>query len=298
MATACGGLAAADPAAPGMPLRDLSQWAADALGYFASTAQCGEIAGVVARDAARTDADGTVFSSPLQLIDPPCPAGTVVSFWAHYDDDLIFANPALQQAFDNGQCLRTLFFTGSDAGAGNSAVRRESRDGHPCGLRCGARRIGPMARPDGSAAQRRSPSPSLSPKATAGSRSCSCGWPTVDVNGTGYQHTGWESLNELITGDLPVLHTLDTDAEVTLDAAEQHGGRSRRGLSRDQVLALASGFRRRRERRPSGSPVGRSDRRRAGRRRAHRSEHRAVRDGLSDRETPAPTSTATRSRAR
>ena len=55
MATACGGLAAADPAAPGMPLRDVSQWAADALGYFASTAQCGEIAGVVARDAARTD---------------------------------------------------------------------------------------------------------------------------------------------------------------------------------------------------------------------------------------------------
>lgn len=38
---------------------------------------------------------------------PPCAAGTVVSFWAHYDDDLIFANPALQEAFDNGQCLRT-----------------------------------------------------------------------------------------------------------------------------------------------------------------------------------------------
>ena len=39
MATACGGLAAADPATPGMLLQDLSQWAADALGYFASTAQ-------------------------------------------------------------------------------------------------------------------------------------------------------------------------------------------------------------------------------------------------------------------
>jgi hypothetical protein len=56
----------------------------------------------------------------------------------------------------------------------------------------------------------------------------------VDVNGGGYQRTGWESLNELIVGDLPVLHTIDTDVEVTLEQLQQHGGRGRRRLPRDQ----------------------------------------------------------------
>ncbi len=41
-----------------------------------------------------------------------------MSVWAHYDDDLIFSSPTLQHAFDAGDCIRTLFLTGSDAGRG------------------------------------------------------------------------------------------------------------------------------------------------------------------------------------
>lgn len=41
-----------------------------------------------------------------------------MSIWAHYDDDLIFANPALQDAMAAGDCIRTVFITASDAGRG------------------------------------------------------------------------------------------------------------------------------------------------------------------------------------
>lgn len=41
-----------------------------------------------------------------------------MSIWAHYDDDLIFANPALQDAMVAGDCIRTVFVTASDAGRG------------------------------------------------------------------------------------------------------------------------------------------------------------------------------------
>jgi LmbE family N-acetylglucosaminyl deacetylase len=241
MATACGGLAAADPAAPGMPLRDLSQWAADALGFFTSTLQCGEIAGVVARDAARTDPEGTVFSSPLQLIDPPCPAGTAVSFWAHYDDDLIFANPALQQAFDNGQCLRTLFFTGSDAGAGSSpyAANREA------GIRAAYDAVRGTSGPwhDRTVLLRNGLTLTVT-QPEGDSRISILFLRLADggVNGGGYQRTGWESLNELIVGDLPVLHTIDTDVEVTLEQLNSMVVEVASGYHATSVLASLPGF--------------------------------------------------------
>jgi len=41
-----------------------------------------------------------------------------VSVWAHYDDDLLFANPVLQDAMTAGDCVRTVFLTASDAGRG------------------------------------------------------------------------------------------------------------------------------------------------------------------------------------
>ena len=241
MATACGGLAAADPAAPGMPLRDLSQWAADALGFFTSTLQCGEIAGVVARDAARTDPEGTVFSSPLQLIDPPCPAGTAVSFWAHYDDDLIFANPALQQAFDNGQCLRTLFFTGSAAGAGSSpyAANREA------GIRAAYDAVRGTSGPwkDRTVLLRNGLTLTVT-QPEGDSRISILFLRLADggVNGGGYQRTGWESLNELIVGDLPVLHTIDTDVEVTLEQLNSMVVEVASGYHATSVLASLPGF--------------------------------------------------------
>ncbi|MDF2992270.1 MAG: hypothetical protein K0S37_2784 [Microbacterium sp.] len=67
--------------------------------------------------------------SPL----PPSPADetggddTVMAVWAHADDDIIFANPALSDAIAAGQTVRAVFVTAGDAGMGlEYALQREA----------------------------------------------------------------------------------------------------------------------------------------------------------------------------
>lgn len=215
IATACGELTAADPAAPGLPLRDVSQWAADALLFFSSTADCAQMSVVVSRDASHVDAEGTVFASPLQLIEPVCAGGTVVSFWAHYDDDLIFANPALQDAFDSGKCLRTFFFTMSDAGAGDSAYAHNRE----VGIRAAYDQVrgGSGAWVDRAVLLRDGVTITLSrPQDDDRISLLFLRLPDGGIGGGGYAATGGQSLPELVSGDLPELHTLDTGQAVTL----------------------------------------------------------------------------------
>ncbi|WP_314503480.1 PIG-L family deacetylase [uncultured Microbacterium sp.] len=241
MAAACGGLTAADPAAPGVPLRDVSQWAADALMFYASTADCAEIPVVVARDASHVDPDGTVFASPLQLLEPICEAGTVVSFWAHYDDDLIFANPALQDAFDEGKCLRTFFFTESDAGEGNSSYA-ENRE---VGIRAAYDRVRGQSGPwvDRSVLLRDGVTVTLTRPENDGRISLlMLRLPDGGVSGGGYRGTGSESLPKLISGDLPALHTLDTEQAVTLEQLQNTVAEVVAGYHATQVLGPLPGF--------------------------------------------------------
>lgn len=67
--------------------------------------------------------------SPL----PPSPAieapgsDTVAAIWAHADDDIIFANPALSDAIVGGGTVRTVFVTAGDGGKGwQYALQREA----------------------------------------------------------------------------------------------------------------------------------------------------------------------------
>ncbi|SDO47206.1 GlcNAc-PI de-N-acetylase [Microbacterium sp. ru370.1] len=50
-------------------------------------------------------------------------ASTILSFWAHPDDDIIFANPTISDAIAAGQCVRTVFVTAGDAGKGMGYVQ-------------------------------------------------------------------------------------------------------------------------------------------------------------------------------
>lgn len=56
-----------------------------------------------------------VPASPAAM---PCATQTTMSIMAHYDDDLLFANPALLQAVRADDCVRTVFVTAGDAGKG------------------------------------------------------------------------------------------------------------------------------------------------------------------------------------
>jgi LmbE family N-acetylglucosaminyl deacetylase len=59
-------------------------------------------------------------TAPVSPAETPCATDVLSSIWAHYDDDLIFANPALQDAMAAGACIRTVFLTASDAGRGSA----------------------------------------------------------------------------------------------------------------------------------------------------------------------------------
>jgi len=241
LAQTCGGLTAADPAVPGLLLRDLSQWAADAMQYFASTAQCDQLPVMVARDAARTDPEGMVFSSPLQFIDPPCGAGTIVSFWAHYDDDLIFANPALQGAFDAGECLRTFFFTESDAGEGKSSYAANRETGIRAAYDVLRGSSGPWT--DQTVVLRNGVTLTLSrPDGDSRISLLFLGLPDGGLQGSGYRNTGGESLPKIVTGDIAEIHSISSGQAVTLDQLQSTVVELVNSYGAAQVMAHLPGF--------------------------------------------------------
>ncbi len=47
-----------------------------------------------------------------------CDTETLMSVWAHYDDDLIFRYQEIADAIQAGQCVRSVFVTGGDGGRG------------------------------------------------------------------------------------------------------------------------------------------------------------------------------------
>lgn len=60
----------------------------------------------------------TPSPTPLSPAAQGCDGQTLLSVWAHPDDDIIFANPTISEAIAAGECVRTLFVTAGDAGKG------------------------------------------------------------------------------------------------------------------------------------------------------------------------------------
>ncbi|MCC4248522.1 MULTISPECIES: PIG-L family deacetylase [Microbacterium] len=68
----------------------------------------------------------TVAPAPMVSLSPaaqPCESDTLLTVWAHPDDDIIFGNPAISGALSAGQCVRTAFLTSGDAGKGLTYTR-------------------------------------------------------------------------------------------------------------------------------------------------------------------------------
>ena len=146
---------------------------------------------------------------------PPCNAGTTMSVMAHYDDDLIFANPTIAHAIAGGQCVRTVFVTAGDAGAGAAyASERETGILRAYDILRGASgawneehlvlsggmpvtRFTPVDDPDISVTFLR--------------------LPDGNIRGDGFEATGWESLARLSQGTITTMHTVDSAAAVSLE---------------------------------------------------------------------------------
>ncbi|WP_295824835.1 PIG-L family deacetylase [uncultured Microbacterium sp.] len=80
---------------------------------------------------AATTAEPSPSASPTVTSPPPSPpapsspaaqgcegSSTLLTIWAHPDDDIIFANPTISDAIAAGRCVRTVFVTAGDAGKG------------------------------------------------------------------------------------------------------------------------------------------------------------------------------------
>jgi len=198
----CGGEVTSDVA--GL-LLSLPQARVDAARYLVSTDQCGDVAAVT--EAGASPARDDAFVSPLSYIEPDCDQ-TVVSFWAHYDDDLLFGNPSIDRALAAGDCVRTVFFTYSDAGEGVSTYADERERGiraaydvmrgttgawtdRPVTLKSGATIT--VTRPDGD------PRVSL----------MFVRLPDGGLSGASFIYTGEQTLSKLVSGELLSLRSLD-----------------------------------------------------------------------------------------
>lgn len=134
---------------------------------------------------------------------------------AHYDDDLIFANPTLTRAMRAGECVRTVFVTAGDAGRGlDYANHRETGimraynvmrgeklmwDEHSTTLNTGLHVT------------------TMTPKGTTNVSVTFVRLPDGNLQGQGFGSTGDESLAKLYDGSLAALHQIDSGASVSLE---------------------------------------------------------------------------------
>lgn len=200
----CPGIVSADA------VRMLVQPKAEAVSFFASTQQCGDIPSVLA-----AGDDVRPFVSPLQYVDAPCAAETLLTVWAHYDDDLVFGNPTILEALDSGRCVRNVYLTGSDAGKGlDYAFGREDGLRAAYDLMLGApyeweQRT--VALVDGLSVTLNRPigDPRVS--------LIFLRLPDGGLDAEGFDSTGRSSLPQLLAGKISTLPMIDTGTPVTLD---------------------------------------------------------------------------------
>lgn len=212
-------------------LLPLPQARIDAVRQLVSTDQCADVAAVVQASPSSTRDDA--FISPLAYIEPECDQ-TIVSFWAHYDDDLIFGNPTIDQALSANGCVRTVFFTYSDAGEGVSTYADEREKGiraaydamrgsaggwtdRTVTLASGATLT--MTRPDGD------PRVSL----------LFVRLPDGGLAGGSFEYTGEQTLTKLVSGELPSLRSLDEGRSFSRTTLEASIGEIAAGYAADRV---------------------------------------------------------------
>ncbi|MCS3842074.1 PIG-L deacetylase family protein [Microbacterium sp. AK031] len=193
-------------------LRALPESAANAVDFLASSAQCALISTVL-----QAPVQPETFISPLQYT-APCTSPAAVSAWAHYDDDLIFGSPTIPNAIAAGQCIRTLFITGSDAGMGAEYALERER-----GIRAAYDVMrGVTGEWVDAAVTLRSgvTITTTSPVDNPGIMLLLVRLPDGGLDAGGFSATGHQSLPQLLSGALAEMTTTDTGQPITLPALE------------------------------------------------------------------------------
>jgi LmbE family N-acetylglucosaminyl deacetylase len=203
-----------DPASLGAEISAATQPAADAALFFAMSEQCADIPSALGRT------DVSSFTSPLAFIEQPCQGRTVVSFWAHYDDDLIFGNPVIDDELADGGCVRTFFFTYSDAGEGESTYASEREAGIRAAYDAMLGRTGAWV--DRSVTLASGATVTLTRPVDDGRVSLFfLRLPDGGLSGTSFIYTGQQTLEKLVNGELPSLRTIDAGRSVSVSTLEK-----------------------------------------------------------------------------
>jgi LmbE family N-acetylglucosaminyl deacetylase len=130
-----------------------------------------------------------------------------MSIWAHYDDDLIFANPALEDAIQAGDCVRSVFVTASDAGRGHDySQKRELGILRAYNIMRGQQGFwSEKAVTLLSGAELSQWSPDGDPDITVAFLRL----PDGNMNGDGFSATGGVSLSKLLNGTISAISPVD-----------------------------------------------------------------------------------------
>lgn len=144
------------------------------------------------------------------------PGDTVLSVWAHPDDDLVFMNPGIADDLQAGECVSTLFITGGDAGAGQQRSLARQR-----GIMAGYDWI--LGREGGWSEERvlfdsGAEASVWTPDGDDRLSLTFLDLPDGNTRGQGFAATNHETLPQLAAGELAVLHPVDGGPPVSRDA--------------------------------------------------------------------------------
>ena len=147
-----------------------------------------------------------------------CAGGvTIMNVVAHQDDDLLFINPNIMKHIDMGHCVRTVYLTAGDAGQNNQywiSRERGSQAAYSSLLgidinEAWAQKTIKLANDEfvTEASPNRNKLISL----------IFMRLPDGNVNGRGFSASNYESIASLISGKLPVIHSIDGQSSYSSD---------------------------------------------------------------------------------
>ncbi|MDB5164331.1 MAG: hypothetical protein JWS12_949 [Candidatus Saccharibacteria bacterium] len=165
----------------------------------------------------RTTIPSTVLPIPLTLLpNTACPdSSTLLTVVAHQDDDLLFMNPDLQKAISAGKCVRTIYLTAGDAGAGQVYwLGREQGAEAAYSAMLGTntiwvQRIVHIADDEFITV--------ANPRGDTKTSLIFLRLPDGNLRGQGFRAAGFQSLTRLRSGKVKTLHSVDSQSAYTAD---------------------------------------------------------------------------------